>query len=195
MDTGAVRLFVALLPPPEALAELEAAVAPLRPAWPGLRWAAGERWHVTLAFLGEVAGPALDNLAERLARAAHRHEPMPMCIGHGGAFPAPWRAQVLIAQVVAEEPARLGALAASVAAGARRFGAPPPDEGRRYRPHLTLARSRPPADLRPLVDALSGFAGRRWRPDQIELIRSVTGPEPRYLTIGRWPLRPGSRPA
>ena len=189
-----MRLFVALLPPAEALAELEAAVAPLRPGWPELRWAANDRWHVTLAFLGEVAEPVPDNLGERLARAAHRHEPMTMHIGRGGAFPSPRRAQVLMAHVEAGEPARLGALAASVAAGARRAGAPPPDEGRRYRPHLTLARSRKPADLRPLVEALSGFAGRRWQPGQIELIRSETGPEPRYVTIARWPLRSPGRP-
>lgn len=184
-----MRLFVALLPPPEALEELEVAIAPLRPGWPGLRWAAGPRWHVTLAFLGEVAEPALDNLGERLGRAAGRHRVMPLRIGRGGAFPAARRAQVLIAHVQAEEPAGLAALAASVAAGARRAGAPPPDEGRRYRPHLTLARSRKPADLRPLVDALSGFCGQRWQAGQIELIRSETGPEPRYFTIGSWPLR------
>lgn len=184
-----MRLFVALLPPPEALAELEAAVAPLRPDWPGLRWAGSDRWHVTLAFLGEVAEPLPGNLGERLGRAAHRHEPVPMRIGHGGAFPAARRGQVLIAHVLAEEPARLAALAASVAAGARRAGAPPPDEGRRYRPHLTLARSGKPADLRPLVDGLSEFSGRRWRPEQIELIRSETGPQPRYTVIGHWPLR------
>lgn len=185
-----MRLFVALVPPPEALAELEAAVAPLRPDWPRLRWAAGDRWHVTLAFLGEVAEPVPDDLGERLGRAARRHEATPMAIGYGGAFPASRRAQVLIAHVVADEPARLAALAASVAAGARRAGAPPPDEGRRYRPHVTLARCRKPADLRPLVGALSEFSGRRWQPDHIELIRSETGPEPRYLTVGRWPLRP-----
>jgi RNA 2',3'-cyclic 3'-phosphodiesterase len=188
-----VRLFVALLPPPEALAELDAAIASLRPDWPGLRWAGADRWHVTLAFLGEVAEPRLDNLGDRLARAAHRHEPVPMRIGPGGAFPSARRGQVLIAHVLAEDPPRLAALAASVAAGARRAGAPPPDEGRRYRPHLTLARSRKPADLRPLVDALSEFSGRLWQPEQIELIRSETGPEPRYVVIGRWPLRPARR--
>jgi len=48
-----MRLFVAVLPPQGALAELEAAVAPLRPAWPDLRWAGQDRWHLTLAFLGE----------------------------------------------------------------------------------------------------------------------------------------------
>jgi 2'-5' RNA ligase len=183
-----VRLFVALLPPPEALDELEAAVAPLRPSWPALRWAPGERWHVTLAFLGEVAEPVSDNLGERLARAARRHRPTTLRIGHGGAFPSPKRASVLVAHVRADQQAELAALAASVAAGARRAGAPPPDEGRRYRPHVTLARSRKPVDVRPLVEALSEFSGRPWQPSQIELVRSQTGPQPRYETIAAWPL-------
>jgi RNA 2',3'-cyclic 3'-phosphodiesterase len=183
-----VRLFVALLPPPEALDELEAAVAPLRPGWPDLRWAAAERWHVTLAFLGEVAEAALANLGERLGRAARRHGATAMHIGHGGAFPAPRRASVLVAHVLADQQTELAALAASVAAGARRAGAPPPDEGRRYRPHVTLARSRRPADVRPLVEALSEFSGLAWQPGQIELVRSETGPQPKYQTIGTWPI-------
>jgi hypothetical protein len=29
---------------------------------------------------------------------------------------------------------------------------------------------------------------------QVELIRSSTGPQPRYDTIGCWPLRPAGRP-
>lgn len=184
----AVRLFVALLPPSEAIDELEAAVAPLRPGWPGLRWAPGERWHVTLAFLGEVAEPVLTNLGERLGRAARRHQATALHIGHGGAFPSPRRASVVVAHVLADQQAELAALAASVAAGARRAGAPPPDEGRRYRPHVTLARSRKPADVRSLVEVLSGFSGLVWQPSQIELVRSETGPQPRYQTIGTWPI-------
>ena len=40
--------------PGEVAGELERAVAPLRAAWPGLRWTRREAWHITLAFLGEV---------------------------------------------------------------------------------------------------------------------------------------------
>ena len=47
-----MRLFVAITPPPRVLDELEARVAPLRPAWPALRWTGQPAWHVTLAFLG-----------------------------------------------------------------------------------------------------------------------------------------------
>ncbi|HEX5188596.1 MAG TPA: RNA 2',3'-cyclic phosphodiesterase [Streptosporangiaceae bacterium] len=187
-----MRLFVALMPPQDPLAELDAAVAPLRADWPALRWASLDRWHVTLAFLGEVEELKLDGLRERLERAARRHHALRLRIGRGGAFPSAGRARVLCAHISGEPTALtdLRGLAASVAAGARRAGAPPPDEGRRYRPHVTLARCRQPADLRPLVDALSGFSGMAWDAAAIELILSKTGPQPSHRTIATWPLRP-----
>ena len=82
----------------------------------------------------------------------------------------------------------MAALAASVSAGARRAGAPPPDEGRPFLPHLTLARCRAPADVRPLVAALAGFAGTPWIADRIQLIRSYPGPRPTYEELASWPL-------
>jgi len=186
-----MRVFVALTPPQEIRSELEAAVERLRPGWPGLRWASQDRWHVTLAFLGEVDDARAERLSERLGRAAGRHRGAEVRIGRGGAFPSAGKARVLCAHIEGEPPALDGlrALAASVAAGARRAGAPPPDEGRRYRPHVTLARSRQPADLGSLVGALSGFRGSAWTATRIELIRSFAGPQPRYESIGSWPLR------
>src|SRR6185312_14012124 len=141
-----MRLFVALSPPQEALDELERAVAQVRESWPELRWAGADRWHVTLAFLGEVDDGKLDELDRRLERAAARHAGSPLAIGRCDAFSSKKRARVLVMHIEGQTSA-VSALAASVAAGARRAGAPPPDEGRRYRPHLTLARTRQPADL------------------------------------------------
>jgi RNA 2',3'-cyclic 3'-phosphodiesterase len=189
-----MRLFVAVTPPQDALAELDAAVAALRADWPGLRWAGLDKWHVTLAFLGEVSDGRLANLAERLQRATGRHQVLRLRIGRGGAFPSTAKGRVLCAHIDGEEQALtdLGRLAASVAAAARRAGAPPPDEGRRYRPHLTLARSKRPANLGPLVAALSGFRGSPWDATTVELIKSQTGPQVRYDNVGEWPLpRPG----
>ncbi len=86
----------------------------------------------------------------------------------------------------------LAHLAESVAAGASRAGAPPPDKGRRFRPHLTLARCRMPADVTELVAALAGYQGPPWTADRIHLVRSRLGAteHPRYATLGSWPLRP-----
>jgi 2'-5' RNA ligase len=189
-----VRLFVAIVPPPAVLDELEAAVAPLRPAWPGLRWTGTPAWHLTLAFLGEVSEDTAAALAPRLGRAAHRHPSLALSFAGGGAFPAAGRARVLWTGIRGDRPA-LTALARSVAAGARRAGAPPPDEGRPFRPHVTLARCREPANVRALVEALSGYAGASWTAPDIHLIRSYQGPEQRYETVGTWPLRPTPDPA
>jgi 2'-5' RNA ligase len=183
-----MRLFVAIVPPDAALAELAGAVGLLRVARPELRWTSERDWHLTLAFLGEVTDRVLPALAVRLERAAARHPAQPLAISGGGAFPGPSRARVVWAGI--RSGAGLAPLAASVAAGARRAGAPPPDEGRRYRPHLTLARCRDQANVAELTAALAGFSGQPWTAGSIRLIASNPGREPRYSDIGRWPLRP-----
>ena len=184
---SSVRLFVAIVPPETVLDELEAAVGPLRTATPKLRWTTSESWHLTLAFLGEVEEPVIPELGTRLERAAHRHPPQPLAIAGAGAFPHPARAQILWAGVRAESSA-LAALAASVAAGARRAGAPPPDEGRRYRPHITLARSRDQANVTQLIGALGSFSSAQWSATRIALINSRLGGSPRYTELASWPL-------
>jgi 2'-5' RNA ligase len=182
-----VRLFVALAPPEAALDHLEAACVPLRPRTGELRWTGRELRHITVAFLGEVGEDRLPGLLPRLSRAARRHQAFGLGIAGGGAFPGPARATVLWSGLAGDRKA-LGELAMSVAAGARRAGAPAPDEGRRYRPHVTLARCRVPADLREVVAELSGYAGPGWTAGEILLIRSTLGGQPRYETIGAWRL-------
>jgi 2'-5' RNA ligase len=187
-----MRLFVAIEPPASALAELAAAVVPLQAAAPELRWTSQTSWHLTLAFLGEVDDVILPELSRRLARAAHRHPPQRLAFNGGGAFPAPARARVLWAGVRADSRV-LRLLAASVAAGARRAGAPPPDEGRKYSPHLTLARCREPADVSLLTRSLCAFSGTEWTAPSIHLVRShLGGGRPsRYEDLAEWPLAAG----
>lgn len=183
-----MRLFVALVPPAAVLGDLDQAVGPHRAGRADLRWSTPPDWHVTLAFLGEVAAPVADRLALRLERAAQRHPPLSLTITGAGAFPSPARARMVWSGLDGDRHA-LAELAASVAAAARRAGAPPPDAGRPFRPHLTLARSRRvPVDVHDLVAALTPYQGPRWRAEWVELIESHPGGQPRYTTIGRWPL-------
>lgn len=185
-----MRLFVAIVPPPPVQKALAGQVDPLRAAWPALRWASADAWHLTLAFLGEVPDPARPGLEHRLERAAGRHGALDMAVQGAGTFPGAARARVLWAGIQADQVA-LRKLAGSVAAGARRAGAPPPDEGRRYRPHITLARLREPADVRLLADGLAGLAGPPWTATEIQLIRSEPGDPghgPVYTPLAAWPL-------
>lgn len=187
-----MRLFVAVVPPQAVLDELEAAVTPLRPGWRALRWTGIPAWHLTLAFLGEVGDHTAGALGPRLGRAAARHPSLSLSLAGGGAFPGPKRARVLWTGLRGDLRT-LEALAGSVAAGARRAGAPPPDEGRKFRPHVTLARCREPADVTGLVGELSGYAGAPWTATEVHLISSTpggVGAAPHYETVARFPLRP-----
>jgi 2'-5' RNA ligase len=188
-----MRLFVGLAPSAAALDDLDAACAPLRRGRGDLRWTSRELWHITLAFLGEVSEDSLAGLLPRLERAARRHLAFGLNLAGAGAFPSPARANVLWGGLSGDKKA-LGDLAMSVGAGARRAGAPPPDEGRRYRPHVTLARCRMPADVRTIVAELSGYQGPAWTAGEIYLIRSTLGGQVRYETLGSWQLSPGRRP-
>jgi RNA 2',3'-cyclic 3'-phosphodiesterase len=185
-----MRLFVAIAPPLAVLDELDALVGPLRARRHDLRWTSRDAWHVTLAFLGQVDEPVVARLLPRLERAAYRHRLIRLAFRGAGAFPAPARANVLWSGLSGDRRA-LARLAESVAAGASRAGAPPPDKGRRFQPHLTLARCRTPADVAELVAALAGYQGQSWTADRIHLVRSHLGAatQPRYATLASWPLR------
>jgi RNA 2',3'-cyclic 3'-phosphodiesterase len=180
-----LRLFVAVTPPPAVLDELRRAVEPMRSAHAGLRWARPETWHVTLAFLGEVAEDRLEDLTTRLARAAARHPRPTLTLGPAGRFGG----RVLWVRVGGDRE-RLRRLAGSVSAAARRAGIE--QEERKFHAHLTLARSRSRdhVDLRPLVAALAGYSGTPWPAEEVQLIRSHLGAEARYSQVASWPLPP-----
>jgi RNA 2',3'-cyclic 3'-phosphodiesterase len=180
-----MRLFVALTPPAEVVAELQAAIEPLRVEHNAMRWARPEQWHLTLAFLGEVDETARADLAERLARAASRASPLSLAVGGAGRFGD----RVLWTRVTGDTEG-LRRLAGSVRRAAQRAGLPVED--RPYRPHLTLARARGGVDLRSLVTMLAGFASSPWSATRLHLVRSQLGAGPgrsaRYEDVYSWPL-------
>ncbi len=185
-----MRLFVAVTPPPDAVDQLWSATGQVRSARPELRWSRPEQWHLTLAFLGSVEDRARVDVTERLGRAAARHAPLTLALEGAGRFGD----RVLWTRVTGDvEPLRR--LAASVRAAARR--ARLPVEDRPYRPHLTLARGREGAALRPAVDALADFAGSTWTVSELHLVRSHLGAGPdrtsQHEVIERWPLTGGRR--
>jgi 2'-5' RNA ligase len=186
-----MRLFAAVLPPEDVSTELAAQVAGLRklPGADGLRWTGRPGWHFTLAFYGEVDDDVQLELSARLARAAHRTAPFPLAVRGGGQF---GHGRALWAGAEGDVQA-MRLLADRAEAAARKAGVPM-GEHRRYKAHLTVARSRESVEVRPYLEALKEFRSRTWTVDELALVRSslptsgVPGEQPRYETVGRWPL-------
>ncbi|MDT0423261.1 RNA 2',3'-cyclic phosphodiesterase [Streptomyces evansiae] len=180
-----MRLFAALLPPPEALDELAAAVRPLRrlPGADDVRWTRPEGRHVTLAFYGDAEQ---EPLVRGLTALAAAHAPLRLSLAGGGGF----RGGALWTGVRGD----LTALHA-LAGAARALGGATEHA---YRPHLSLARvSRRMSPrvyeelLTSYEDLLGAFSGRTWTADRVRLLRSVPGGHGianQYVTEATYPL-------
>lgn len=173
-----MRMFVALTPPDEAVEHLDEFLAVRREAAP-FRWSLPEHVHVTLAFLAEVPERNLDDLVERLARAARRRTAFPTRIAGGGAFPNAARARVIWAGLDVDETG--GTEARRMATGARAAASKAGIEvaGQRFRAHLTVARLARPAEVSRWVRLLDAYAGPDWVADRIDLVASYLGQGPR----------------
>ena len=173
-----MRLFVAVATPPDVLADVDAALGAVRGLQPELRWIPRERWHLTLAFYGEVPDASLagviDMVGERLSR---RPDGRPFELLFAGAGQFARRAMWV---GVDGEVDQLRRLAKAVTT-----------DRRPYRAHLTVARLRGGQDAAPVVAAMTSYAGPRWRVDAMHLVRSFLGPQPRYESVGSWPVGSG----
>src|SRR3954453_22440304 len=192
-----MRMFVAVIPPEEVLEDLAEFLAPRQEAERGLRWTVAEQWHLTLAFMAEVADRHLDDLQSRLERAGARRTPFEVALAGGGAFPNPARAKVLYAGVEPAEPGGAGGpqrRARGPRAAATKAGAEA--EGGRFHPHITLARLGRPVEVTRWLRVLETYRGPAWRVREIALIASHLGEgprrRPRYELVETFALgRPG----
>ena len=181
-----LRMFAAVVPPDHAVEHLAAFLEPRRDA-AAFRWATPEQFHVTLAFLAAVEERRLDELVERLGRAAARRTSFRTAIAGGGAFPNAGRARVLWAGLDLDERGRteLDRLATGCRAAANRAGIAV--EGQRFRPHVTLARIGRPTEVTSWVRLFDTYEGPEWLVDRVALVASYLGEgprgRPRYETV------------
>lgn len=186
-----MRMFVALVPPAEVIDDLSGFLAPRQEAEPGFRWTVPEQWHVTLAFMAQVADRHLDDLVARLERAAARRTPFAATLAGAGAFPSPARAKVLFTGVDAAGHAEeLHRLATGTRAAASKAGAAA--DGGRFHPHVTLARIGRPVEATRWLRVLDVYRGPTWRAEEVALIESHLGEgprnRPRYEIVETFPL-------
>lgn len=163
-----MRLFAAIVPPPEVLDALDDELDRLGVRSLPVRWSGRPQWHVTLAFYGEA------DLAERtrfLAEQVRGHPSLRLRLAGAGTFSG-----VLWAGVQGDVEA-LGALA-----GALRD---PADE-RPFHPHLTLARWKRRSAQRPArraAAALADFRSPRWQAEEVVLMSSVRDDQGSTYTV------------
>jgi 2'-5' RNA ligase len=185
-----LRLFVAAYPPPEVTAHLDRVVSSLtlaRPPLPGrsLRLTPPQRWHVTLAFLGDVADDRAAVAAAALqavGAGATRWAPIRVCVAGAGRFGRGRFTTVWAG--LRGDLAGLGALAAATRREVKR--ARLPFDPKPFRPHITLARpgDRLPAEELALdLETLNDYEGPQWTVEDVRLVRSFLGPEPSYETL------------
>lgn len=198
-----MRLFVGVVPPQHVADHLDAFLDVRREA-AAFRWSLPEQWHLTLAFSADAPERSLDEVYERLERAAAKRSAFEARVAGGGAFPDPARARVLYAGVAGPAPAggdrddtadadvreRLSHLATGTRAALSKAGAPV--DGQRFRPHLTLARLGHPEEVSNWVRLLDAYQGPTWRMDEIALVASHLGEgprgRPRYEQLETFPL-------
>ena len=184
-----MRLFVAVTPPVQVVEDLDAFLDVRREA-AGFRWAPPEQWHLTLAFCADFPEHRLEELQERLARAAGRRHPVDARLAGGGAFPNVGRARVLWLGLDTDDHTEVDHLATGARAAVAKAGGRV--DGQRFRAHLTLARMGHPIEATRWVRLLEGYAGPSWTIEQIDLIASHLGEgprrRPRYETLGSYPL-------
>lgn len=179
-----MRAFLALLPPPQVLAEVEEYLEPRRSAdW---RWTDPEHRHITLAFTDSLSPGALDRLRPAATAWASRRPPVSLRIAGVGAFPDPDRARVLWLGVdppeAARECARLSRVARDLFAHA---GAPP--DGAGFTAHLTVARAHRPIRGGRLLGVLDLIRTDLFEVSAVHLIESrLLGGGPRYHVLERF---------
>jgi 2'-5' RNA ligase len=170
-----MRVFAAVNLPAALRQAIHAAAAPLRDAGLPVKWVDADGVHLTLKFLGEVAADRLPELSGALDRASAGMRGFEVAIGGFGAFPSGAHARVIWLGCESAPPLELLQHAVEREYAALGF----PLEGRPFRPHLTLGRTRPRAkagmrDVDALLEAAAFEA--TWAVGAADLMESTLTP-------------------
>ena len=132
-----MRLFVAAELPADLRGRFEGLQRELREAPLPVRWVKVDGIHLTLKFLGEVAGSRLDEITTAVAGAVRHVRPFRLETVRAVPFPARGNPRLIWVEMRGDvEQAR--SLASAIDAVTARIGFP--SETREFRPHLTLGR-------------------------------------------------------
>ena len=171
------RMFVAVVPPEEVVADLDAFLSVRREA-ASFRWTDPAQWHLTLAFAATC--PSAASTASTSCWPAWRAAARPGAAGRRRwRLPArrPGPCPLARLGLSDDDAAGLDLLAAGCRAAMSRAGARV--DGQRFRPHVTLGRLGRPANVTSWVRLLDAYAGPTWLAGEITLVASHLGEGPR----------------
>jgi RNA 2',3'-cyclic 3'-phosphodiesterase len=159
-------------------------LAMLRGGLPGARWVDPENYHLTLRFIGDVDDDVAHEIASLLGRV--KRSPFEICVDGLISFGSK-KPRAVVAAVPPVAP--LMEVQAEQERLMQRIGLEP--EGRKYTPHVTLARLRDAAP-RQVADYLSARGYVRTPPFRVERFvlfssRASTGGGP-YIVEASYPL-------
>ena len=183
-----LRVFVAVHPSPEVAQASATLQRRLQRAGVSCRWVAESHLHVTLLFLGETPGEAIEPLAATILAVAERHAAFDLAVEGVGAFPSLRNARTVWAGLT-RGTAELIALQTDLDQTLTEAGL---YAGDRYdfHPHLTLGRLQHPANLSALVAPYADWQGGRCPIDSVAVMASdLSQGSPRYTELCRVALQ------
>jgi len=135
-----VRCFIAIELPDEVKRGFRELQAQLKAGSQApIKWVDPANIHLTLKFLGNVAADRIGEITAAMTKAVQGTSYFSLEVKELGVFPNPRRVQIVWVGV-SGEVAKLARLQQRIESGLEGLGFPA--EGRRFTPHLTLARLR-----------------------------------------------------
>ena len=184
-----IRTFIAIDLPPGILEKLEAFGKKLQRADAPVSWVKGDRIHLTLKFLGDVAPEQIDAIQNAMADVSRLAAPLRLQPLGCGAFPSIKQMRVVWVGLHGDE-GPLKKLQQEVEKAMAPLGFEP--EGRPFRPHLTLGRVKGKHRLQKLQELLisnQSFEAEAFDVTELVLYKSELRPEgARYTPLFRAPL-------
>lgn len=171
-----MRVFAAVVPPPEVVDHIDAFLEPRRAA-ADFRWTRPEQMHLTLAFMPAAEERRVDEYVDRLAESLDDLPAGELALAGSVVFPNVTEGRVLATGVSGDvellDRLSVRARNAAVACGIE-------VDGSRFRAHLTLARTGGrPTELTSWVRLLDTYAGPAWPLSSVEVVASHLGEGPR----------------
>ncbi len=196
-EPATVRIFLAVLPHPAVVGEMEQLASRLRKAAQftpiKLSWVPPENYHVTLWFLGNVGRDVANRLAGGLPATAARVSSFQLDFRHLGFFPDDEsRPPRVLWAGIHKPPREAEQLRNECAKLITSCGLPVPDQT--FIPHVTLARLRSTRGLFPFRKVIHPYRFHKFGVsaiDRLMLMESITGGGPaRYVPFAEAPLAP-----